>query len=579
MRTQPDNQSPVSLNYSGDSLTRNSLWLLLLWMALGLVLRLTNLALKPASSIEIATIGYSLGHGFNQIPLNELISLQTLLAPLRLDPSIGYLEVLHRLVEESTHPPLYFWLSHWWFKLWLNDGDLVSLGVARSLSVILGTLAIPANFILGWVAFRCRTVAHLAAILMAISPYGIYLAQSARHYTLTILWVIISVTCLIRAIQLISQRQAIPWYLSFLWIVINVLGVATHYFFLLTLGAEAIALVAYWLLVPVARSLKYYRSLLLAGLGTVAGILVWLPFLSGISQNQMTTWIATSYDWNEILLPFPRLLAWIITMFMLLPVEGVSTIVAIASGIVLLAVLILVLPTLIKQWRRIYSDHQTNRVMKIILGYLLGSFGLFIFLIYGLEKDVSLAARYHFVYFPLVILLLAIALAAAWHQGWQLINNSSIGRGLLTTTQTRVVLLVLIMGLLGSVTVINNLGFQKSRHADRLATYIQQQSAPSTIVATTHKTHSEIRELTALALSFTRIPQLASSPPPQLILVNQEATFAKTLESNQKSNPVNLFGVNLDISDSTLQQWGCQRDKTIDLPDSGYRDRFYLCSN
>ena len=101
--------------------------LLLLWFLLGLTLRLTNLDLKPASSIEIATIGYSLGHGFAAIPLDRVISPETLLAPLRLESVLGYADVFNRLMTESTHPPLYFWLTHWWLDLWLNDGDLTPL--------------------------------------------------------------------------------------------------------------------------------------------------------------------------------------------------------------------------------------------------------------------------------------------------------------------------------------------------------------------------------------------------------------------------------------------------------------------
>ena len=195
-----------------------NLILLLLWLGLGLGIRLFNLDLKPPSSIEIATIGYSLGHGFNQIALDRAQDLNTLLAPLRLDTTIGYPEVFNRLVEESTHPPLYFWLTRCWAGLWLQNGDLVSLQVARSLSAVLGSLAIPSMFALGWVAVRSRWVAHLSAILMAFSPYGVYLAQEARHYTLTILWIIFSLICLVIAVKLIAQKKTVPIWLSLVWI-------------------------------------------------------------------------------------------------------------------------------------------------------------------------------------------------------------------------------------------------------------------------------------------------------------------------------------------------------------------------
>ncbi len=571
--------------------------LLLIWVAVGIALRLTNLALKPASSIEIATIGYSLGHGFNAIPLDRLVSIDTLLAPLHLDTAIGYREVFNRLVEESTHPPFYFWLTHWWANLWLNDGDLVSLQVARSLSALFGIMTIPAVFALGWVAFRSRLVAHFAAILMAISPYGIYLAQEARHYTLTVLWVIASLVCLCKTISLLQRKAPIPLWLGLIWIVINALGIATHYFFVLALGAEAIALIIFWLFNPTEQPLKYLQKLYLIGIGTLASGLAWLPIISSISDNEMTTWIQTSYELNEIWLPLPRLLAWMITMVMLLPVEGVSKLVSITSGIVVLAVLIWVMPILIKQWRLPFgypkgrasgtqfanaASCQTRSAMTLIAGYVFSSLMINLLVIYGMGQDISLAARYHFVYFPGLILLVAVALASCWQQDLRS-GNKLIGR--ISAAGNRVVIVLLAMGLVGSFTVITNLGFQKSLASDRLVAHIQEFStfpAVLTVVAMTQETHSEIRELVALALSFERL-NLDKAQIPQFILVQQEQTgvniatsnFAQILKGQTK--PLNLFGINLDLDDEKLKQLGCIRDEAIDLSKSGYRDRFYLC--
>ena len=293
----------MNSKYSYRSTTISSL-LLCLWTVLGSIVRFYNLDLKPASSIEIATIGYSLGHGFNQIAVDRLLDLNTLLASLRLDLTIGYRDVFQRLVEESTHPPLYFWLTHWWAGIWRSNGEIMSLQVARSLSAVLGTMAIPSMFALGWIAFRSRRAAHFAAILMAFSPYGIYLAQEARHYTLTILWVIASVACLVEALRLISQKQTVPVWLSLAWIIVNGLGIATHYFFVLALGAEAIAAIAFWLLNRQQPILKYVRSLIFVGLGTLATALVWLPIAVNVSGNEMTTWIATDYDLDELFSPY-----------------------------------------------------------------------------------------------------------------------------------------------------------------------------------------------------------------------------------------------------------------------------------
>ena len=552
-----------------------SLLLVLIWTILGFIVRLINLDAKPASSIEIATIGYSLGHGFNAIPLDRIVSLETLLSPLRLDTSIGYGEVFTRLRNQSTHPPLYFWLTRSWIGFWLQDGDLVRLQTARSLSAIFGTLAIPAMFGLARVAFRSRLGGHFAAICMAISPYGIYLAQEARHYTLTILLAIASLTCLFRTLELIQQRISVPIWLGLVWTVVNALGIATHFFFTLVLAAEAIAVAVFWLFNR-GDLWNYLRGISVAGLGTLAGGLVWLPIVRGISGNEMTSWIQTSYELNEVLLPIPRLIAWMITMVMLLPVEGTHTLITVCSGVAVLVVLAWAVPILVRQWRSLWSNSQTRSPMTILISYLFGCLLVFLLIIYGMSKDVSLAARYHFVYFPGLILLIAVALASCCQA------SSFKGAAMrLATAENRAVVLLLILGLLGSVSVVSDFAFQKSRQSDRLAAFIQQ-SSPPTIVAMTYKTHSELREMVALALSFERLNlknESRSIQNPLALLVSNNADAVANLNKiiTQQPKPLALFGINLDIGDESLQQFGCDRDKAVDLKDSGYRDRFYFC--
>jgi len=100
--------------------------------------------------------------------------------------------------------PVYFVLTHLWMKLF-PEGGLVTLWAARSLSAILGAASIPAIFGMGWLVFA-RLVGQIAAAMMAVSPYGIYLAQEARHYTLAILLIIASLCCLVMATRAIHRR-------------------------------------------------------------------------------------------------------------------------------------------------------------------------------------------------------------------------------------------------------------------------------------------------------------------------------------------------------------------------------------
>ena len=189
-------QKPISPSHDRSPPKRiTNFFYLLLWIVVGSVLRFYNLEGKTVWSDEWSTIVFSLGHSFRDIPLDTVIDLPTLLEPLRIGNSHNARDAIAHLMAESTHPPLYFVLSHWWLKLFANDGSLVSIWQARSLSAIFGVVSIPAMFGLGWLVFESLLAAQIAAALMAVSPYGIYLAQEARHYTLAILWVIASLAC------------------------------------------------------------------------------------------------------------------------------------------------------------------------------------------------------------------------------------------------------------------------------------------------------------------------------------------------------------------------------------------------
>ena len=216
--------------------------LLLIWLAIGTILRFYQLESKPPWSDEFATLVFSLGQSFHQIPLDKIIDQDTLLAPLQINPIESINSVIKNLITESNHPPGFFILNHLWLKLFNYDKQLVSLWAARSLSALLGIVAIPSMFVVGTIAFKSRLVGNLAAALMAVSPYGIYLAQEARHYTIAILLSIASLSCLIIVLQRSYNPVPIPKWLIGLWVIINSFGVGVHYFFIFLLGAQGISL-------------------------------------------------------------------------------------------------------------------------------------------------------------------------------------------------------------------------------------------------------------------------------------------------------------------------------------------------
>jgi uncharacterized membrane protein len=216
---------------------------LLLWIAIACGLRWLNLTSKPPWIDEFATMVFSAGNTFESVPLNQAISIDTLLQPLQVNPTARVGDVIHNLVTQDTHPPLYFVLAHLWMKLFATESGFVSLFASRSLAALFGAMSIPAAYLLGKLAFRSSLVGHLAAAMMAVSPYGVYIAQEARHYTLAILWAIASIACLVSATRYIKQHKPLPIGITLGWIAINFLGISTHYFFVLTLCTEA-----FWLI-------------------------------------------------------------------------------------------------------------------------------------------------------------------------------------------------------------------------------------------------------------------------------------------------------------------------------------------
>jgi uncharacterized membrane protein len=360
---------------------RSDFLLLLVCVIIGICLRWLNLETKSPASIEIASLGFSLGHSFLNIPIDRLISISEILLPLKFDSIATFKDTLQHLMSESTHPPLYFILNHFWIKLHSPQNELELLHAGRSLSSIFGVAAIFAIFALGYLVSRSLLIGHLAAALMAVSPYGIYLSQEARHYTLTVLWIIASLCCSIVAVKSLKTRFPLPIWMVCIWIVVNSLGIATHYFFSLTLCAESLVVVGFWLINSIQnkRSFAFSSSewrILTAGMGTLMGCLVWLPYAKTVSGNEITEWITTSLNFKDFWEPIVRMMGWLVTMFFLLPVEGVNLPITIASGLILVSVLFWIVPVVIKGFR----SPEKNLVLElnVLKSFFLAAIALFL---------------------------------------------------------------------------------------------------------------------------------------------------------------------------------------------------------
>ncbi|MEM7726530.1 MAG: glycosyltransferase, partial [Cyanobacteria bacterium P01_A01_bin.45] len=502
--------------------------LLLMWFILGISLRLVNLDVKSPWTDEFSTLVFSLGNSFLNVPINEIISVDTLLQPLQYQAGKGIPDVIHHLFTESNHPPLYFIFTHLWTKLFPPQEGLVSVWGARSLAAIFGAFSIPAIYSLSYLGFRSRLIAHLSAALMTVSPFGIFLAQEARHYTLAILWVMASFACLIVAARRIQSCTQLPIWVGLSWVTINALGIASHYFFVLTLFAESIALIflagkrwqkssdiSFLLSAP-------WKTIYAVAIGTAISGLVWLPiFLQNSYGNKLTDWIQGERSGLAWLSPlFQALAAWV-TMISLLPVEAPQLTVVIISGLIMIVFFVWVTPILLSGIKinlraslpaefpsshsgKISSLSDENPfITQLFIAICLGSICLFFFFTYFLGIDLTRGARYNFTYFPAVIILIASSLAISWQTP---ITKSNLNQKKVQIRGKKIVIVVLVMGLLSAITVTSNLGYQKYYRPDLFLGLMQdvaQKTSPSSIlITTTQRTHVQIGEMMGIAREF-----------------------------------------------------------------------------
>jgi uncharacterized membrane protein len=568
--------------------------LLCLWIVIGTCLRFSQLATKSPWTDEFATLVFSIGNDYESIPLNQVISPNVLLQPLQPNLNASVQDIISLLIHQDTHPPLYFVLSHLWLKLFpLTDG-YVSLWGARSLAALFGVGAIVAIYILAKLAFESRTCAQLSAAMMAVSPYSIFLSQEARQYSLGVVFTIASLCCLTVAAKHLSRNSIIPTKVILLWVGINSLGLTVHYFFSLTLVAEAIALVF-----PIFSKLKspspyLSKNLIRLGIviaGTATTGLIWI--FTVIPQNYghgMTEWIRYSpSSWLNIFDPVFQMLAAWITMLSLLPVEASSIPVVIISGAIMLLFFIWFLP-LLKQGLKIqWKCNESRSSIVVSIGFLLGAIALFFGITYLWDIDITRGARYNFVYFPAVILLVSASLSSCWHRDFKLERlfnkkfsispSQSKTIGLLYTKKREkiAVILIWLMGFISAIAVCANLGYQKYYRPDLLIPIVNSQSKVPIVIATTQQTLTQTGEMMGIAWEMQHNPLHSKT---DFLLVHQSRKYSPKATStlskiiSQRTSPFDLWAINFYAK---IQLDNCSIDNR-DLPAiDGYDYSIYHC--
>ncbi|MCI0578903.1 MAG: glycosyltransferase family 39 protein [Chloroflexi bacterium] len=215
-----------------------------------------------------------------------LLGLMGLAAGLRLvaigrdslwfDEAVSYLAAslpVSRILDntvQSSHPPLYYLLLHFWLALG-PDTD----GFARLLGVLWNVLLVPAVYLLALELFDQRRPAWWAAGLVAVSYFHVLFSHELRMYTQLMFLVTVGVWAYLRAVR--TGRWA--WWLLF--VVSFATAVYTHLFAWLALAAVGLyALIHH-------RQRPALERTVAAGFVLVILFIPWVLVLVGESQKEL----------------------------------------------------------------------------------------------------------------------------------------------------------------------------------------------------------------------------------------------------------------------------------------------------
>jgi len=163
------------------------------------------------------------------------------------------------------HPPLFFFLMHFWDKLWGTN----EFGI-RLLPALLGIATIPLLYLAGKTMFN-RNVGVLSAAIGAFLPMHILVSRQARMYTLLPLLVLLSMWTLYDATHHNMRRYWVGW------VVTSALMIYSHNWGILVFAAENLYVIWHWLIRD--RRLPALGAWM-ASLGGVGLLyLPWLPTL------------------------------------------------------------------------------------------------------------------------------------------------------------------------------------------------------------------------------------------------------------------------------------------------------------
>ena len=451
-------------------------------IALGVALRFWHLDFKPLWLDEVITALVTLGHGYDDVPKSEVFGVDQLQQLFTLKPEVSCAGIIQTLINQSTHPPIFFCLLHSWLSfLQANFNNVI--WAMRSLPALFGVCAIAVVYFLNRIAFS-PTAGLIGAAIMAVSPFGVYLSQEARHYTLAILLISLALLALIKIQQNLYQQLPSRPLIWIVWGIFNSISCYIHYFCILALVAQIFTLTLLFYLQ--IHTIALQRQIKVATLTVICiclSYLPWLPILIKHFGQPETNWLVPPQN----IAPFYQIVINWLLMVISLPVEEQPIWIKIPSALLTLLFAIWFGWQVIQGLHQLWKQPATQPSVITLGSFIMSVLVEFVVITYFLRKDITAVPRYHFVYFPAICALFAASIAINIKQP-----------NYLFLSRNHPFLIITLVGCISCILVGFNLIHQKPYKPEQVAQNLNiKQPIPLMVVAE----YSDSQDL-ALELSF-----------------------------------------------------------------------------
>ncbi len=453
--------------------------ILLIIVLVGAILRFSNLGLKPLWLDEVITATFSLGKNYQDLPLDVVLPLNKLSPVFIYQHGVSCPQIAENIASQSTHPPLFFcWLYNWlgWMTP-LGKDWVVKL---RSLSAIFGIVAIAFMYAVNNLAFS-RRAGLMAGSIMAVSPFAVYLSQEARHYTLPMMLISLSLWVLLRIQQDIFRIQGVKFWVWLAWVVVHTISLYVHYFCILAFIAEIGTLLLLMLRYQqkIIQKTQTCLGFIISVIGVAIAFFPWLLVTLSHANRAETNWITTDNYFAPL---YQIIINWLL-MVIILPLEHQPLPMVIISGLLMIGFGIWLGQNLLKGCKYLWQTPKTHLPTITLLSFAAIVLLEFFIIVYVLKKDITSAPRYSFVYYPAVCALIGATLSS---------------RIEFTVKRKRTIAIILLTSLISSIFVIYNLGLKKPFEPEKVAQIINQEPSQPLMVVMAYLSSQDV----ALGWSF-----------------------------------------------------------------------------